>query len=364
MTGPTPLVIAGREVARGRPVYIVAEMSANHRQDLSEAVRILSAAGDCGADAVKLQTYRPETITIDCDNEYFRIHGTPWGGKTLYALYEEAATPWEWYPKLREAAEAVGLHLFSTPFDDAAVDFLEEMGAPAYKVASFELVDLALLRRIAATGKPVILSTGMATLDEISEAVEALRGAGGRQIALLKCTSAYPAPAEEMNLLGIRRLEERFHVPVGLSDHTLDPRVVPSAAVALGACIVEKHMTLSRVAGGPDAAFSLEPHEFRQMVHAVRTVERALGSGSLEPSAREAENRVFRRSLFVIHDVRAGEAFTAGNVRSIRPGHGLHPRHLDQVLGRAATRDIPRGTPLAWDMVGGEPVPGRAPSSP
>lgn len=345
-------VVGDRRIGIGEPVYVVAEMSANHNQDFEQAVRIVKAAKLAGADAVKLQTYTPDTITIDCDGEGFLIgKGTVWEGRKLYDLYGEAFTPWHWQPKLKEVADDLQLGLFSSPFDHTAVAFLEEMGVPAYKVASFEIVDLPLIRRIAETGKPIIMSTGMATLAEIDEALRTAREAGATQIALLKCTSAYPAPPEEMNLRTIPHLAEAFGVPVGLSDHTLGI-AVPVAAVTLGACIVEKHLTLSREMPGPDSAFSLEPHEFKAMVDAIRTTEKAIGTVQYEVTTREAASRLFRRSLFVVQDVQAGELFTEQNVRSIRPGSGLHTRYLEQVLGRRATRDIPRGTALAWELVG------------
>ena len=343
----TAFQINGRLIASGCPVYVIAELSANHKQNYDQALRLVHAAKESGADAVKLQTYTPDTLTIDCDNEYFRIKGTIWEGKNLYDLYGEAYTPWDWQPKLKEIADGLGLDLFSTPFDSTAVDFLEQMGTPAHKVASFEIVDLPLLRKIAKTGKPIIMSTGMATLAEIDEAVQTVREAGGTQLALLKCTSAYPAQPEEMNLHTIPHLAEAFDVPVGLSDHTLDI-AVPVAAVALGACIIEKHFTLSRADGGPDSAFSLEPHEFKAMVEAVRVAEKALGTVHYGVSEAEAKSRVFRRSLFVVKDVKAGEKLTNENVRSIRPGHGLHTRYLDEIVGRRAACNIKRGTPLAW----------------
>ena len=344
------LVINGRSVRSGHPVYIIAELSANHHQDFDQAVEMIAAAKEAGADAVKLQTYTPDTMTIDCDNEYFRIKGTIWEGKNLYDLYGEAYTPWDWQAKLKEIAEDLGLDLFSTPFDASAVDFLEQMGVPAHKVASFEIVDLPLLRNIAKTGKPIIMSTGMATLAEIDEAVQTILDAGGTQLALLKCTSAYPALPEEMNLRTIPHLAEAFDVPVGLSDHTLGI-AVPVAAVALGACIVEKHFTLSRADGGPDSAFSLEPHEFEAMVEAVRVAEKALGVVHYGVSEAEAKSRVFRRSLFVVKDMKVGEEFTEENVRSIRPGYGLHTRHLNEILGQHASQDIRRGTQLSWSLI-------------
>jgi pseudaminic acid synthase len=343
--------IGGRRVGRGAPTYVIAELSANHKGDFERALRIVQAAKDAGADAVKLQTYTADTITMACDAESFRIGGgTMWDGKTLHELYGEAYTPWEWQPKLKRAAAELGMQCFSSAFDASAVDFLEKMDVPAHKVASFELVDLPLIRKMASTGKPLIMSTGMATLEEIEEAVAAARSAGAKEIALLKCSSAYPAPAEEMNLRTIPELQRRFGVPVGLSDHTLGI-AVPVAAVSLGACMIEKHLTLSRADGGPDAAFSLEPSEFRAMVDAVRTAEKALGGVHFGVSENETRSRIFRRSLFVVHDMKKGEPFTAENVRSIRPGNGMHTRHLEEVLGKSAKRDIVRGTPLSWDLV-------------
>jgi pseudaminic acid synthase len=343
--------IGKRRIGPGRPTYCIAEVSANHNQDFSQAVRIIEAAKEVGADAVKLQTYTPDTITIQSRQEYFRVGGgTLWDGRTLYELYGEAYTPWEWQPKLKQVANDLGMDLFSSAFDPTAVDFLEKMEVPAYKVASFELVDILLIQKMARTGKPLIVSTGMATLEEIEEAVEAALQAGARQIALLKCTSAYPAPPEEMNLRTIPELSRRFGVPIGLSDHTMGI-AVPVAAVALGACIIEKHLTLSRAVPGPDSTFSLEPQEFKAMVEAVRTAERSLGQVHFGLSGKEEASRVFRRSLFVVEDVKTGEPFTPANVRSIRPGYGLHTRHLAEVLGRVAAADIARGTPLRWDLV-------------
>ena len=345
------VVINGRRIGPGQPTYMVAEMSGNHHQDFAQAVNILEAAQKAGADAVKLQTYTPDTLTIPCDREYFRIKETIWEGKTLHDLYGEAYTPWEWQPELKRVADALGLALFSTPFDASAVDFLEDMGVPAYKIASFELVDIPLVRRIALTGKPVIMSTGMATLGEIDEAVRTARESGCRELVLLKCTSAYPAPLDEMNLRTIPHLAEAFGVPAGLSDHTMS-HIVPVAAVTLGACLIEKHFTLCREVAGPDSAFSQEPDEFAAMVQAVRAVEQALGKVSYDLTKKEETSKVFRRSLFVVQDMEPGEQFTSANVRSIRPGHGLHTRFLGQVLGRRAAVNIARGTPLSWEMVG------------
>lgn len=341
--------INGRPI--GSSVYIVAEMSANHNQRFEQAVEILYAAQHAGADAIKLQTYTPDTLTIQSTAESFQIRSDGlWKDRSLHDLYGEAQTPWEWQPKLKEIADGLGMDLFSSPFDVTAVEFLETMGVPAFKIASFELVDIPLIQRVAKTGKPMIMSTGMASLEEIEEAVNAARDAGCSQIALLKCTSAYPAKPEEMNLQTIPDLARRFGAPVGLSDHTLGI-AVPIAAVALGACIVEKHITLSRDAPGPDSAFSLEPDEFKAMVEAVRTVEKALGSVCYGITPKEESSRIFRRSLFIVEDIRAGETFSEGNLRSIRPSCGLHTRYLSSVLGKTATRDIARGTALQWDHV-------------
>jgi N-acetylneuraminate synthase len=343
--------IGRRSIGPEHPVYVVAELSANHNQNLDRALQIVRAAKDAGADAIKLQTYTPDTITMASDREDFRVAGgTIWDGRNLHDLYAEAYTPWEWQPKLKKAAEDLGMDCFSSAFDSTAVDFLEEMGVPAHKIASFELIDIPLIQKMARTGKPLIMSTGMATVEEIEEALQAARAAGASQIVLLKCTSAYPAPAEDMNLRTIPEMARRFGVPVGLSDHTMGI-AAPVAAVALGACIIEKHLTLSRATPGPDSAFSLEPQEFKAMVDAVKTAEKALGKVHFGLSVKEEASRVFRRSLFVVEDVKQGEAFTVANVRSIRPGHGLHPRHLTEVLGKSASREIKRGTPLSWEFI-------------
>ena len=345
------ITIGKRPIGPGNPIYCIAEVSANHNQDFAQAVRIIEAAKEACADAVKLQTYTADTITIASDRKEFRIGGgTLWDGRNLHDLYGEAYTPWEWQPRLKNVAEDLAMDLFSSAFDATAVDFLEKMGVPAHKVASFELVDIALIQKMARTGKPLIMSTGMASVEEIEEALRSAREAGATQIALLKCTSAYPAPAEEMNLRTIPEMARRFEVPVGLSDHTMGI-AAPVAAVALGACIIEKHLTLSRATPGPDSGFSLEPHEFKTMVEAVRTAEKALGEVHFSLSDKEEPLRVFRRSLFVVEDVKRGEMFTAMNVRSIRPGYGLHTRYLSEVLGKHAVRDIERGTPLSWDLV-------------
>ena len=349
-----PVITLGRrQIGASYPVYIIAELSANHNQDFQQAVKVIHAAKDSGADAIKLQTYTADTITIRSDRDLFRIKGgTLWDGATLHDLYGQAYTPWEWQPKLKQVANDLGMDLFSSAFDATAVDFLQGMDVPAHKVASFELVDLPLIKKMAATGKPLIISTGMATLEEITEAVNAAQGAGASQIALLKCTSAYPASPESMNLRTIPELSRRFGVPVGLSDHTMGV-AVPVAAAALGACIIEKHLTLSRELKGPDSAFSLEPHEFQTMVEAVRAGQAALGTIKFGVNADDAKSRIFRRSLFIVKDVKQGERFTEENVRSIRPANGLHTRHLSEVLGKPAAHDIERGTPLSWDLVRG-----------
>ena len=346
-----PFEIAGRRIGVEHPVYIVAEVSANHNQEFQRAVELIHSAKEVGADAVKLQTYTPDTITISSDHECFRIGGgTLWDGRTLHDLYQEAYTPWEWQLKLKAAADEIGIHFFSSPFDGSAVDFLESINVPAYKLASCELVDLPLIQKLGSTGKPLIMSTGMASIEEIEEATATARTAGAKQIALLKCTSAYPAPADEMNLRTIPELARRFRVPVGLSDHTKGI-AVPVAAVALGACIIEKHLTLSRASGGPDAEFSLEPNEFKEMIEVVRVVEKSLGSPQFGPTPHEKTSHRFRRSLFVVRNMEEGEVFSTENVRSIRPAAGLHTRYLPQVLGKWSRRPIARGTPLTWDLI-------------
>jgi N-acetylneuraminate synthase len=351
LTVSTTIRIGNRLVGSGEPVYVVAELSANHRQRYDEAEKLVRAAGAAGADAVKVQTFTPDTITMKSDRDSFRLQGgTLWDGRTLYELYEEAYMPWEWQPKLKDVAVGLGLDFFSSPFDPTAVAFLEKMRVPAYKVASFEIVDIPLIETIARTGKPMIISTGMATKEEIGEAVDAARGAGAEQIALLKCNSGYPAPPEEMNLRTIVDMRETFRLPIGLSDHTLGTEV-SEAAVSLGACIIEKHFTLSRTVPGPDCAFSLEPSEFRALVQAIRVVEKSLGTVRYGATPAERKSLPFRRSLFVVRDVKKGQLFTQENVRSIRPGTGLHPRELKNILGRRAARDVPGGTPVSLDLV-------------
>jgi N-acetylneuraminate synthase len=342
--------IGRRYIGPSHPVYFIAEMSANHGQSFDQAVRIIEAAKASGADAVKLQTYTPDSLTICSDKPWFQIKGTQWSGRTLYELYSEAYTPWDWQPKLKEYADSIGIELFSTPFDAAAVDFLNDMGVAVHKVASFELVDIPLLKKIGASGKPVIMSTGLASLAEIDEAVSVLRSSGCDDLVLLKCTSSYPAPPTSMNLRTIPNLSETFGVPVGLSDHSLGDAAA-IASVVLGACVIEKHFTLTRSDNGPDSSFSMEPEEFLRMVNSVRTIEQALGKVNYGLTSSEEESRRFRRSLFVVKDVKMGELFTEENVRSIRPCDGLHTRHLESVLGRAASVDIERGTPLHWELI-------------
>lgn len=332
-------------------VFIVAELSANHLHNFDNAVKLIKEAAKAGVDAVKLQTYTADTITINCKNDYFKIkQGTLWDNKTFYDLYKEAYTPWEWQPKLKRIAEEEGLICFSSPFDKTAVDFLEDMNVEVYKVASFEITDIPLIEYIASKGKPVIMATGIATLADIQEAVNACKRMGNKQIALLKCTSAYPAPLEEVNLKTIPNLTETFGVVPGLSDHTLGI-CVPIAAVSLGAKIVEKHFTLCRADGGPDAAFSLEPDELRQMVKSIRKVEKALGEVSYELTDKMKKSREFSRSLFVVKDVKKGEIFTKDNVKSIRPGFGLHTRYYNDILGKKAKTDLDKGTPMKWELV-------------
>lgn len=342
--------IGKREVGGDARCFIIAELSANHGQDLARALALVDAAHDAGADAVKLQTYTPDTITIDCDSPIFRIKGgTLWDGATLHKLYGQAFTPWEWHAELKSRAESRGLECFSSPFDATAVDFLEQLHVPAYKIASFELVDLPLIRKVARTGRPIVMSTGMASLDEIDEAVTTAKTAGAKELALLVCSSSYPSPPDLIHLRRIAHLADKYGVTVGLSDHTAGV-AVPVAAVALGAKIIEKHFILARADGGPDAAFSLEPHEFKDMVDAVRVAEQALGTVTYAQEA-ESSSRAFRRSLFVVEDVAPGELLTEKNVRSIRPAGGLHTRHLDEVIGRRARVAIARGTPLQWPLI-------------
>lgn len=344
------MMIADRPIGPDSPPFVIAELSANHNGSLDRALDIMTAASEAGADAVKLQTYTADSLTIDHDGPGFTIEGGLWGGYTLHALYEEAHTPWDWHEALFARGRELGLIVFSSPFDASAVDFLEDLGAPAHKIASFELIDLPLIRKVATTGKPMIISTGMASLADIDAAVTAARESGAGDIALLHCTSGYPTPADEADLRTIPHLADAFGLVTGLSDHT--PGVgAPVAAVALGAAIIEKHFTLDRADGGPDAAFSLEPAEFRMLCDSVRLGWEALGGVRYERTAAEAGSVQFRRSLYIVADMAAGDVLTAENLRSIRPGFGLPPKYIDVLLGKRVNRAIARGTPMTWDLI-------------
>lgn len=338
--------IGNRRIGPDYPVFIIAEMSGNHNQSFERAKELVKTACECGVDAIKLQTYTPDTMTIDCSNKYFQVKvNDAWKGRTLYQLYQEAYTPWEWQPELKKMANDYGVLLFSTAYDETSVDFLEKMDVPAYKIASFEVTDIELLKKIAGTKKPVIISRGMSNFAELKEAVATLRKNGAPEIAILHCVSSYPAKPEEMNLATIPEIKKRFGVVVGLSDHTITTSTAV-AAVALGASIIEKHFTLRRADGGPDAAFSLEPKELQELVKSVRQVEKAVGKPYLSLGKKESENVVFRRSLFAVKNIKAGEKFTRENIRCIRPGYGLVPKLLPQILKKRAKKDIKRGTPL------------------
>ncbi|HEX4184094.1 MAG TPA: pseudaminic acid synthase [Caulobacteraceae bacterium] len=347
----TPVAIAGRPIGPDQPPYVIAEMSGNHNGDIGRAVALIEAAKAAGADAVKLQTYTADTITIDHDGPGFVVEGGLWAGRKLYELYQEAHTPWEWHERLFDKAREIGITAFSSPFDPTAVDFLDSLGAPAFKVASFEIVDTPLIAKMARTGKPLIISTGLASPDDIADAVAAARGAGGRNLILLHCTSGYPTPASQMHLRTMQNLAQAHGTLVGLSDHTMGTAVA-IAAVALGACVIEKHFTLARADGGVDSAFSLEPDELAGLVADCRDAWAALGSVHYEEVEAEASGRDHRRSLYVVADIARGEPLTERNIRSIRPGHGLAPKHLDAILGRPAARDLKRGEPLDWDQIG------------
>lgn len=344
--------IGNREIGSGQPVFIVAELSGNHNQSFERAKELIRAACEAGADAVKSQTYTPDTITIDSDKEWFQIKANEsWTGQTLYDLYKTAYTPWEWLPEMKKISESYGVPFFSSVFDETAVDFCEKIGVPAYKIASFELVDVGLLKKIASTRKPVIISRGMASLEELRLALSTLKENGTSQIAVLHCVSSYPALPEEMNLATISDLNKKFpEVVIGLSDHTLGISVA-TASVVLGASIIEKHLTLRRSDGGPDAEFSFEPAELKTLIQSIQEVEKAIGHVQYGSGQREKENIIFRRSLFVVKDIKAGEEFSQENIRSIRPGHGLSPKYLPEVLGKKAAKDIERGTPLSWNLI-------------
>ena len=331
--------------------FIIAELSANHGHDINIAKETIKAAKDSGADAIKIQTYTADTLTIDCDNDYFKLDsGTIWDGRTLYNLYSEAYTPWEWQKELMEYAKSIGLIFFSTPFDKTAVDFLEELEVPVYKVASFEIMDIPLIEYIASKGKPIIISTGVASLSDIEEAVDACKRMGNNQIILLKCTSAYPASIEDANLNTIPNMKDTFGVEVGLSDHTLGI-TVPVVSIALGARVIEKHFILDKSIGGPDSSFSLEPHEFKQMVNSVRDAQKSLGKIDYSMNEKKKNSRLLGRSLFVVKDIKAGEVFTEENIRSIRPGYGLEPKHVTEIIGKTAAKSIKKGTPLDWSFI-------------
>jgi len=343
--------IGNSKIGKSNKVFVIAELSANHGQSIDIAVQTIHAAKEAGADAIKFQTYTPDTITIDCDNEYFQIkQGTIWDGTTLYKLYQCAYTPWEWQPKLKEIAEKLGLICFSSPFDKSAVDFLEKMNVPAYKIASFEITDLPLIEYIASKNKPVIISTGIATLEDIEDAVLTCKNTGNNQIALLKCTSEYPTLLEDVNLLTMCDLKKRFNVVVGVSDHTMS-NVVPISSVALGGRIIEKHVILDRSLESPDAKFSLNPQEFKEMVRVVRDTELSLGKVTYELSVKSLKSREFARSLFIVKEIKKGDTLTEENVKSIRPGFGIYPKYLKEILGKKAAKDIERGTPLNWDLI-------------
>ena len=342
--------IDNREIGRNHLPYIIAELSANHNGSLETAFRAIEEAAKAGADAVKLQTYTADTITIKCDKDEFQIKGGLWDGRMLYDLYEQAHTPWEWHEALFAHAKKLGITIFSSPFDPTAADLLDELGAPAFKIASFEVIDLPLIRYVAGKGKPMIISTGMANVDEIEDAVTAARDGGCQELALLHCVSGYPAPAKDYALATLADMQRRFEVPVGLSDHTLS-NVTAIASVAIGATIIEKHFTLNRSGGGPDDSFSLEPDDLAQLCRDALTAWEAVGSLDYGLKASERGNAVFRRSLYAVQDIPAGSMITSEHVRSIRPGYGLAPKHLDRVIGSRAKADIPRATAINWALL-------------
>ena len=340
-----------KTVGNDFPIYIIAEMSGNHNMDFNRAVKIMEAAKESGADAIKIQTYTADTITLNCDNQYFQItQGTLWDGRTLHKLYEEAYTPWEWQPELKKIANEMGLDFFSSPFDFSSVDFLEKMDVPAYKIASFEITDIPLIRKVAGLGKPVIISTGIAKLADIELALQTCRETGNEDVILLKCCSEYPTPYEDINLRTMQSMEQTFDCIVGLSDHTMG-NAVATASVALGGKVVEKHLTLSRADGGVDSAFSMEPAEFKKMVDDIRIVEKAIGRVTYDLTDKQLAEREHSRSLFIAQDMKAGDQFTPENLRSVRPGFGLHTKYYEQLLGKKIARDVSMGTPMAWELV-------------
>lgn len=345
------MVIGKKTIGLGQKTYIIAELSGNHVGKIDIAMKTIKAMKESGADAVKLQTYTADTITLNSDKPDFQItQGTIWDGRTLYNLYQEAFTPWEWQPKLKEYAESLGMDCFSSPFDKTAVDFLENMNVPAYKIASFEITDIPLIKYVASKGKPLIFSTGIANLEDIELAIDTIKKAGNNQIGILKCTSQYPTPLEEVNLLTIPDMIKKFDTVVGLSDHT-ESVVVPIAAISLGASIVEKHFILDRKLGGPDSSFSLQPEEFRTMTKNIRDAEKAIGLATYELGSKALREREHRRSLYISDNVKKGETFTVKNVRSVRPGYGLHPKEYLNILGKKSSRDIEIGTRMTWDLI-------------
>ncbi|MBQ3601536.1 MAG: pseudaminic acid synthase [Lachnospiraceae bacterium] len=343
--------VGGRRIGEGYPSFIIAEMSGNHNMDYERAVEIIHKAKEAGVDAIKLQTYTADTITLDSDQECFKTgEDTLWSGTTLYKLYQQAYTPWEWQPKLKKIADDLGILLFSSPFDLSAVDFLEKMQVPAYKIASFEITDIPLIRKVAKTGKPIFISTGIARMEDIELAIEVCAEEGNEQIVFLKCTSEYPAPYEEMNLHMIPNIKETFGCIAGLSDHSMGDEIA-IAATALGAKVIEKHFTLSRADGGVDSAFSMEVEEMKQMVTKIRNVEKALGKVSYQLDKKQKEARKGARSLFVCADMKKGEIFTEKNVRSVRPGAGLHTKYYEEIIGKRATKDLYYAEPLRYSDI-------------
>lgn len=349
MTEPK-IVIGGREISRNQPPYVIAELSANHNGNLDTAMRIISEAVKAGADAVKLQTYRPDTITLDCQSDEFKIKGGLWDGRTLYELYEEAHMPWDWHKPLFDHARKAGIPIFSSPFDRTAVDLLEDLNAPAYKIASFEAIDLPLIRYVAATGKPMIISTGMANAEEIEEAINAAHEGGCGELAILHCVSGYPAPPEDYNLRTITDMIERFGLVTGLSDHTLD-NTTAIASVVLGASLIEKHFTLDRRGGGPDDSFSLEPKDLAELCSGAKTAWKSLGKVDYGQKSSEIGNAQFRRSLYFVEDLRSGDRITSSSIRSVRPGYGLPPKYFDHLLNRKLKCDVQKGTAVTWDLL-------------